>query len=90
MPLWETVVDLTAQADVVRRRRYGVIELRDGRLASIHFRPLPNGRRCRTRCSSARRTRGGRPIAAGVFQSAAAVSKFSLRAVHAVAAAELG
>ncbi len=41
MPLWETVVDLDAQAQVVRRRRYGVIEAIDGRVTSVRFRPLP-------------------------------------------------
>ncbi len=41
MPLWETVIDLEAHADVIRRRRYGVIEAREGRVTSIRFRPLP-------------------------------------------------
>lgn len=41
MPLWETVVDLESQADMIRRRRYGVIEAREGRLVAIHFRPWP-------------------------------------------------
>ena len=35
--LFETVVDPVAQADVLRRRRYGVIEMIDGRLRAIHL-----------------------------------------------------
>ena len=43
VPLYETITDLNdfAQAEVVRRRRYGVIEIVDGRLARIVFRPFP-------------------------------------------------
>jgi len=43
MALFESVADLNdpAQADVVRRRRYGVIEIVDGRLTRIVFRPFP-------------------------------------------------
>jgi hypothetical protein len=41
MPLWKTVFDLEAQADAIRRRRYGVIEAREGRVTSIRFRPWP-------------------------------------------------
>ena len=41
MPLFETVTDLTAGADVIRRRRYGVIETAAGRLVAIRFRPFP-------------------------------------------------
>jgi len=37
----ETVHDFHAQADVVRRRRYGVIDVRGGRLHRIVLRPLP-------------------------------------------------
>ena len=39
--LFETVVDPVAQAAVLRRRRYGVIEMRGGRLRAIHLRPWP-------------------------------------------------
>jgi hypothetical protein len=39
--LFETVVDPVAQADVLRRRRYGVIEMIAGRLKAIHLRPWP-------------------------------------------------
>ncbi|HEY1786457.1 MAG TPA: hypothetical protein VGG30_12935, partial [Pirellulales bacterium] len=39
--LFETVVDPIAQAEVLRRRRYGVIEMVDGRLRGIHLRPWP-------------------------------------------------
>ena len=41
MRLFETVTDLRAQADVLRRRRYGVIEMVDERLARIVLRPWP-------------------------------------------------
>jgi hypothetical protein len=40
-PLFETVRDLAAQSDVIRRRRYGVIEMVEGRLESIRLRPWP-------------------------------------------------
>jgi hypothetical protein len=40
MPLFETVTDLAAGADVLRARRYGVIEVRDGRLLRIVLRPF--------------------------------------------------
>ncbi len=40
-PLFETVTDLTAQADVVRRRRYGVIEVVAGQFQSLRLRPFP-------------------------------------------------
>ena len=40
-PLFETVTDLAAQADVVRRRRYGVIEFAAGRFQRLVLRPLP-------------------------------------------------
>ena len=39
--LFETVVDPVAQAEVLRRRRYGVIEMIDGRLKAVHLRPWP-------------------------------------------------
>ncbi len=42
MPLWpQTVVDLAASADLLRRRHYGVIDVRDGQLVGIHLRPWP-------------------------------------------------
>jgi hypothetical protein len=41
MSLYETVTDLASEADVVRRRRYGVIETVDGRLRRVVFRPYP-------------------------------------------------
>lgn len=40
-PLFETVTDLAAQADVVRRRRYGVIEFAAGKFQRLLLRPLP-------------------------------------------------
>ncbi|NQT40504.1 MAG: hypothetical protein HQ581_23630 [Planctomycetes bacterium] len=40
-PLFETVTDLHDGADVLRRRRYGVIEVVDGRLRRIRLRPFP-------------------------------------------------
>lgn len=39
--MFETVTDLDAQAAVVRRRRYGVLEVADERLARLRFRPWP-------------------------------------------------
>jgi len=39
--LFQTVTDLAAQADIVRGRRYGVIEAVDGELRAIHLRPFP-------------------------------------------------
>ncbi|MFI4874432.1 MAG: hypothetical protein ACIALR_03810 [Blastopirellula sp. JB062] len=38
---FETITDLTAGAEAVRARRYGVIEVRESKLAAIHFRPWP-------------------------------------------------
>jgi hypothetical protein len=40
-PLWETVTDLAAGSAVLRRRRYGVIEVADEQLVRIMLRPLP-------------------------------------------------
>jgi hypothetical protein len=40
-PLFHTVVDLREEADVLRRRPYGVIEMVNQRLAGIHLRPWP-------------------------------------------------
>lgn len=40
-PLFETVTDLRAGTEVLRRRRYGVIEMSDEQLAAIHLRPFP-------------------------------------------------
>src|SRR5262249_47871410 len=39
--LFETVTDLTAGADVLRQRPYGVIEIADDELRRIRLRPLP-------------------------------------------------
>lgn len=41
MALFETVTDLAAGAEVLRRRRFGLIEVADGRLTRIHLRPWP-------------------------------------------------
>lgn len=40
-PWFETVTDLSAQAALVRRRRYGVIEMAGGRFRQLHLRPFP-------------------------------------------------
>ncbi|MCG8583937.1 MAG: hypothetical protein MI757_04405 [Pirellulales bacterium] len=37
----QTITDPAASADIVRRRRYGVIEMADGKLTGIRFRPWP-------------------------------------------------
>ena len=39
--LFETVSDLNAQRDVLRRRAYGVIEVIDERFARVRLRPFP-------------------------------------------------
>jgi hypothetical protein len=41
MPLFETITDLAEGAETLRRRRYGVIEVADGRLRRIALRPFP-------------------------------------------------
>jgi hypothetical protein len=41
MPLLETITDLRTGDDVLRRRRYGVIAMRDQQLQSIQLRPWP-------------------------------------------------
>jgi hypothetical protein len=41
MPLYETVTDLAEGAETLRRRRYGVIEVVDGRFRRIVLRPFP-------------------------------------------------
>jgi hypothetical protein len=41
MPLFETVTDIRAQREVIRRRRYGVIEVARGRLVRVLLRPWP-------------------------------------------------
>jgi hypothetical protein len=41
MPLLETITDLRTGEDAIRRRRYGVIAMRDGHLQSIQLRPWP-------------------------------------------------
>ena len=40
-PLFETVIDLEAGAEAIRRRRYGMIEARDGRFSRVELRPFP-------------------------------------------------
>lgn len=40
-PLFETVRDLASQAELLRRRRYGVIEAVEGQFHQIHLRPFP-------------------------------------------------
>lgn len=42
MPFFETVTDLAAGADVLRRRRYGVIETHAGELTRVTLRPWPH------------------------------------------------
>ncbi len=39
--LFETITDLPAAAETLRRRRYGVIETRDGQFVAVHLRPWP-------------------------------------------------
>jgi hypothetical protein len=39
--LFETVTDLAAGAETLRRRRYGIIEMAEGRFRSIRLRPFP-------------------------------------------------
>ena len=41
MPLFETVSDLEAGAELLRRRRYGVVEVARGRLRHVALRPFP-------------------------------------------------
>jgi hypothetical protein len=41
MPLFETVTDLADGAETLRRRRYGVIEVADGRFHRVVLRPFP-------------------------------------------------
>jgi hypothetical protein len=42
MPLiFDRITDLAAEAGVVRRRRYGVIEVAAGKLVEVRFRPWP-------------------------------------------------
>jgi len=41
VPLFDTVSDLRLGADLLRRRRYGVIEVADERLVGVHLRPWP-------------------------------------------------
>ena len=40
-PLFEVVTDLRGAADRLRRRRFGVIQIRDGCLRSVRLRPWP-------------------------------------------------
>jgi hypothetical protein len=41
MPLFDTVTDLSQDAETLRRRRYGVIEVIDGRFHRVILRPWP-------------------------------------------------
>jgi hypothetical protein len=41
MPLFETITDLVAGAELLRRRWYGVIEMVDGRFREVRLRPFP-------------------------------------------------
>lgn len=41
MRLFETITDLAVESDVVRRRRYGMIETAEGRLVRVAWRPFP-------------------------------------------------
>jgi hypothetical protein len=41
MPLFETVTDLAGGAEALRQRRYGIIEITDGRVRRVVFRPFP-------------------------------------------------
>jgi hypothetical protein len=41
MGLFATATDLSRDADLLRSRRYGVIEVAAGRLAAVHLRPWP-------------------------------------------------
>lgn len=41
MPFIHRITDLSAEADIVRRRRYGVIEMADGKFVQLSFRPWP-------------------------------------------------
>ncbi len=41
MPAWQAVDNLVSDADVLRRRRYGIIEIENELLKSIHLRPYP-------------------------------------------------
>ena len=41
MPLWETVTDLAAGAETLRRRRHGIIEVADGQFRCVTLRPFP-------------------------------------------------
>ncbi|MDZ7617478.1 MAG: hypothetical protein U1E05_10765, partial [Patescibacteria group bacterium] len=41
MPLFETVTDLAQGVDLLRRRRFGMVAMVDGRFQRIHLRPWP-------------------------------------------------
>jgi len=41
MTLFETVIDLAGGAEVLRRRRYGVVEMAGGRFRRVRLRPFP-------------------------------------------------
>ena len=39
--LWQTITDWEGSQDVIRRRRYGILETSGGKFAALHFRPWP-------------------------------------------------
>ena len=39
--LFETITDISANVETIRNRRYGVIEVTEGKFTAIHFRPWP-------------------------------------------------
>ena len=39
--MWHTVTDLDRQADLIRRGRYGIIEMAAARFVAVHLRPWP-------------------------------------------------
>ncbi len=41
MPLFQTITDLAAGAETLKRRAYGVIEMVDGHFSQVRFRPYP-------------------------------------------------
>ena len=41
MPLFETITDLTEDAETLRRRHYGVVEVADDRFRRVLLRPFP-------------------------------------------------
>jgi hypothetical protein len=58
MPLFETVWDVRKGAEVLRRRRYGVIVAEHGLLRAIHLRPWPKVFSGRDLCGAGRHVDG--------------------------------